>query len=60
MAVAIQHELDHLNGILLPDIAIKKDIKKNKLKPNDPCDCGKVDFSTKKPFKYKKCCGKNG
>jgi peptide deformylase len=60
MAVAIQHELDHLNGVLLSDIAIKQTFKKVKLKPNDLCDCGKIDVLTKKPFKYKKCCGKNG
>lgn len=53
VAVACQHELDHLENILLPDVAIKE-IKKpninNKIRPNDPCFCG----SNKK---YKKCCG---
>jgi peptide deformylase len=48
-AVAIQHEIDHLNGILLPDVAIKT--KQNKLRPNDLCSC-------KSGKKYKKCCGK--
>jgi peptide deformylase len=55
--VAIQHELDHLNGILLPDIAITKPSSpsvKYKLGPNDRCLCGKFD----PPKKYKKCCGK--
>jgi peptide deformylase len=39
MAVVIQHELDHLNGILLPDRALPK-IPKSKVGPNDPCFCG--------------------
>lgn len=38
MAIVCQHELDHLNNILLPDIAIHKIVKK--LRPNDPCHCG--------------------
>ncbi len=25
---------------------------------NDPCPCGKINPDTGKPFKYKKCCGK--
>ena len=49
-AVAIAHELDHLDGKILPDFALKKTVKK-KVRPNDPCFCG----SNKK---YKKCCGK--
>lgn len=48
-AVVIQHEIDHLRGVLLPDVALKK-LGKNKVRPNDPCSCG-----SKK--KYKKCCG---
>lgn len=50
-AVVIAHELDHLSGILLPDIALPKPmlIDGKKLKPNDICFCG----SNKK---YKKCC----
>ena len=31
-------------------------IKKKKLKPNDPCNCGKLDKLTNLPKKYKKCC----
>lgn len=52
-AVAIQHELDHLNGILLPDLALSKPILLDgkKIKPNDLCFCGKN-------LKYKKCHGK--
>jgi peptide deformylase len=49
-SIVIQHELDHLSGILLPDIAIPKIINK-KPRPNDPCPCGKQ-------LKYKRCCGK--
>lgn len=48
MAIVCQHELDHLNSILLPDIAIPK--IKNKPRPNDQCICGSGK-------KYKKCCG---
>lgn len=53
MAICAQHELDHLNGILLPERAIpkQKPITRSKPGPNNPCPCqsGK---------KYKKCCGK--
>jgi peptide deformylase len=45
-AVCCQHELDHLNGILLPDKHIVEIIKQ---KPNEACQCG----SNKK---FKKCC----
>ncbi len=44
-AVAIQHELDHLNQILLPDRAIK--IEKS-MEPNELCFCGSGK-------KFKKC-----
>lgn len=54
VAVAIQHELDHLDGILLPDVAIKK----KKVRPNDPCPCGKKDEFTGLAKKYKKCHGR--
>lgn len=57
-AVCIQHELDHINGILLPDKALKNNIKQ-KLGPNDPCYCGKINKNTGKVAKYKKCCGQN-
>jgi len=53
-AVVCQHELDHLSGILLPDLALPKLNKK--VGPNDPCPCGKINPMTKKTFKYKKCC----
>jgi|SRR5579885_406547 len=48
-AVAIQHELDHINGILLPDRAIAK--PPTNLGRNDLCFCGSFK-------KYKKCHGK--
>lgn len=49
-AIVVQHELDHVNGILLPDRALPKS-SGVKMGPNEPCFCG----SNKK---YKKCCGK--
>lgn len=51
LAVVCQHELDHLNSVLFTDRLANPIVKKNKLKPNDICNCG----SNKK---YKKCCGK--
>lgn len=58
MAVAIQHELDHLNGVLFFDRAVQGNPLKVKVRPNDPCICGKVDVTTGKVKKYKKCCGR--
>lgn len=50
-AVVVQHELDHLAGRLLPDVALPRLVSaKKKARPNDPCPCG-----SKK--KYKRCCG---
>lgn len=49
LAIVCQHELDHLNNILLPDIAIKE--VKKKIGPNDKCICNSN-------IKYKKCCGR--
>ena len=51
LAVVIQHELNHLSGILLPDVEIKEPPKK-KLRPNDICLCNSGK-------KYKRCCGIN-
>ena len=53
LAVVCQHEWDHVNGILLSDVALpKQEIKvSKKLRPNDKCFCGKN-------IKYKKCHGK--
>lgn len=62
MAVVCQHEIGHLNGDLFFDHAIPKVVKlnkSNKVKPNDPCTCDKVDLITGKVKKYKKCCGRN-
>lgn len=50
MAVVIQHELDHLNSVLLPDRALSKSTFP-KVGPNEPCGCGSGK-------KYKKCHGK--
>ena len=58
IAVAIQHELDHLDGILFFDRAVAKNPLNVKARPNDPCICGKPDILTGKVKKYKKCCGK--
>lgn len=49
LSVVCQHELDHINSILLPDRALPQ--VKKRARPNDLCPCG----STKK---YKKCCSK--
>ncbi len=62
-AVVIQHELDHINKVLLPDNAIKKPStsiinKPKKVGPNDPCVCGKIDPILNKIKKFKRCCGK--
>ena len=45
-AVLIQHEVDHMNGILVSDIQLNKYAK---LGRNDLCGCGSGK-------KYKKCC----
>lgn len=49
LAVICQHELDHLNSILITDREAKIVNKKGKLRPNGPCPCGSGK-------KYKKCC----
>lgn len=53
LAVACQHELDHVNSTLFMDrkIIVPDLSKKSKIGPNQPCICG----SNKK---YKKCCGR--
>lgn len=54
LAIAIQHELDHLNSILFMDRCIPKQQtiinQSNKQKPNESCLCGSK-------VKYKRCCG---
>jgi peptide deformylase len=47
LAVISQHELDHINGVLLPDRALAKKVE-IKLGPNDMCFCGSKR-------KFKKC-----
>jgi len=49
-AVVTAHEIDHLQGKLLPDFALKKEVPK-KFRPNDICNCGSG-------IKYKRCHGK--
>ena len=51
MAVIINHEVDHLDGIL----SIDRVVGKKKIGRNDPCPCGKMKNG--KPVKYKKCHG---
>jgi len=61
LAVICQHELDHLDGRLLPDVAIpslnlnpenlnKTVFKREKRRPNELCFCGSS-------VKFKRCCG---
>ena len=51
--IAIQHEMDHFDGVLITDKEIKlKPIKGgDKIGRNSPCPCGSGK-------KYKKCCAK--
>ncbi len=55
LAIACQHEIDHLNESLFFDVSANK---KSKVGPNDPCICGKIDPDSGKIKKYKKCCGR--
>jgi len=53
-AIAVQHEIDHMNGILISDYNIKNTQEQyirvdSKVGRNDPCPCGSGK-------KYKKCC----
>tara|TARA_Y100001938_G_scaffold85961_1_gene118039 strand:+ start:533 stop:1123 length:591 start_codon:yes stop_codon:yes gene_type:complete len=50
-AVCVQHEIDHLNGIICMDRKIDVTVtrEQNKIGRNDPCHCGSGK-------KYKKCC----
>lgn len=54
-SICCQHELEHGDGILFIDKAIKK--VSQKLGPNDPCICGKIDPISGRVKKFKKCCG---
>lgn len=53
VSIAIQHECDHLDGILIID----RTVGKNKIGRNDPCPCGRIENG--KSIKWKKCHGKN-
>lgn len=49
-AVVIQHEVDHMNGILYKDHVQKPYVAEKKIGRNNPCNCGSGK-------KHKKCCG---
>jgi peptide deformylase len=57
LAIAVQQEIDHMNGIILEDIAVSsrdipiitETIRVEKIGRNEPCPCGSGK-------KYKKCC----
>lgn len=51
-SIAVQHEMDHLDGKMLIDYGFQINSKVGR---NDPCPCGKTING--KPVKYKKCCG---
>ena len=50
-AVVIQHEIDHLNGVLMFDRKSKPVLEPRKIGRNETCPCGSGK-------KYKKCCGR--
>lgn len=51
-AVAMQHEIDHLDGILMVDRAGGSGVGRN-----DPCPCG-AKTSDGRPVKFKRCHGR--
>lgn len=51
-AVVLQHEIDHLDGILITD----RKAPAAKIGRNDPCPCGALRPDGK-PVKHKRCCG---
>jgi len=54
ITVAVQHEIDHFNGILMTDheiISVPLVNMQKKIGRNEPCPCGSGK-------KFKKCCGK--
>lgn len=57
LSVVVQHEIGHLTSDLFIDHLAPKP-KNNKVGPNDPCICGKLDILTGRVKKFKKCCGK--
>ena len=51
-SVCVQHEIDHLNGVVCMDRKVNTTIVKDKkIGRNEPCPCGSGK-------KYKKCCNK--
>jgi peptide deformylase len=52
MAIVAQHEMDHLDGILIIDRAVDSGIGRN-----DPCPCGATNAEGR-PVKFKKCHGR--
>jgi len=50
-AIVVQHEIDHLDGVLMMDRERKPVIAEKKVGPNESCPCGSGK-------KYKKCCQK--
>lgn len=51
-AIAIQHEVDHMNGILIIDRKEQPYVRESKkIGRNEPCPCNSGK-------KYKKCCGR--
>jgi len=63
MCIAVQHEMDHLNGVIFLDrhkevLEMVGDATVSipeKIGRNDPCPCGKLKANGS-PVKYKKCC----
>jgi len=57
VCMAVQHEIDHLNGVVVPfkegsvEVAQRR-VVTGKVGRNDPCPCGSGK-------KWKKCCGRN-
>ena len=47
--VAVQHEIDHLNGVTIMDKCLQSLVGTKKPKRNSPCHCGSGN-------KYKNCC----
>jgi len=45
-------------GPMPPQENVVRSSNKKSVGRNDPCPCGKINPKTKKPMKYKKCCGK--
>jgi len=59
-SIAVQHEMDHLSGLVLPEYGVKNVSIQNvedKVGRNDSCPCGKKKADGS-PIKYKRCCGK--